>query len=55
MKKLLLFAAFMFALQIGLPVVGVVNSVSQAQEEPAPKPAPKPKPKPEPEFQAIGD
>ena len=55
MKKLLLFAAIMFALQIGPPVVGVANSISQAQEEPAPKPAPKPKPKPEPEFQAIGD
>lgn len=55
MKKLLLLTGFMFALQIGLPVVGVMNSISQAQEEPEPKPAPKPKPKPEPEFQAIGD
>ena len=55
MKRLLLFTAFIFAMQIGLPVVGMVNSISQAQEEPEPKPAPKPKPKPEPDVLAIGN
>jgi hypothetical protein len=51
MKKVLLTTALLFAFQLGLPAVGLLSSISRAQEEPAPKPAPKPKPKPEPELQ----
>lgn len=55
MKKVVLLTSFIYALQLGLPVINATVSLSQAQEEPAPKPAPKPKPKPEPEFESTGN
>ena len=50
MKKILLVTAVLFAFQLSLPAVGMMTSITQAQDE-EPKPAPKPKPKPEPDFQ----
>jgi hypothetical protein len=47
MKKIVLLAALVSALHLGLPVINATVSVGQAQEEPEPKPAPKPKPEPE--------
>ena len=51
MKRILLVPALLFAMQLSLPAIGLLSSISRAQEEPEPKPAPKPKPKPDPEFQ----
>jgi hypothetical protein len=44
MKKILLLTAFVYALNLGLPVVNLIVSISQAQESPEPAPEPKPKP-----------
>jgi hypothetical protein len=46
-KKILLLTAFIYALNLGLPVVNLIVSISQAQESPEPEPAPKPKPETE--------
>jgi hypothetical protein len=49
MKKILLLTAFIYALNLGLPVVNLIVSIGQAQESPDPEPKPAPKPKPDPE------
>ena len=48
-KKILLLTAFIYVLNLGLPVVNLIVSISQAQESPEPEPTPAPKPKPESE------
>lgn len=45
MKKILFLTAFVYASQLGFPMISATVSPSQAQDEaPAPKPAPTPKP-----------
>ena len=44
MKKLALITGIVFALQLSLPIFGIVSTNGYAEDEPAPKPEPKPKP-----------